>query len=492
MKLIFRGHDDRYAVEQSLLAFFPDERPVYEAAAPGEDHALVTLHSGERWTTATTQIVRQGKTARGISRVELADVNDEYERERLRQKALKLSFFKAAREITGISPSWGALTGIRPGKLAARMLEEGKSEGQVSRILRDTYYVSPERRRLALETAKAGLKAKAELQPNEISLYVGIPFCPTRCAYCSFVSASVEKSFGLIEPYLEVLEREITAAAQMVRETGLKIKSFYMGGGTPTTLTAKQMDRLLEHLNRSFDLSGCVEYCIEAGRPDTIDRDKLQVLLDRGADRISVNPQSLEDHVLRAIGRKHSAEDIRRTMELVASMNFPHVNMDLIAGLPEDTPEGFRRTLDQCLVYGADNITVHTLALKKGSRILLEGSKIPTAEEVGAMLDYANPTLRAHGFQPYYLYRQKYMSGSFENVGWCISGAEGLYNIYIMEELHSILSLGAGGSTKMVDPRRNRIERVFHAKFPTEYIQRVDKLEANLSAFRAFHESMLK
>ena len=492
MKLIFRGHDDRYAVEQSLLAFFPDERPVYESAAPQEDHALVSLHSGKTYTTATTRIVYRGKCARGISRVVIDPALDAYESERLRQKAVKLSFFKAAREITGMTPSWGALTGIRPGKIAARFLEEGKTEQQTDRVLRDTYFVAPERRRLAIETAQAGLKAKAQLQPNEISLYVGIPFCPTRCAYCSFVSASVEKSLGLIEPYLEVLHREITDAARMVNEAGLKIKSFYMGGGTPTTLSAPQMDRLLAHLNRSFDLSGCVEYCVEAGRPDTIDRDKLQVLLDRGADRISVNPQSLEDHVLRAIGRKHSAADIERTMELVAAMRFPHVNMDLIAGLPEDTPEGFCRTLDKCLSYGADNITVHTLALKKGSRILLEGSKIPTAEEVGAMLDYANPTLRAAGFAPYYLYRQKYMSGSFENVGWCISGAEGLYNIYIMEELHSILSLGAGGSTKMVDARRGRIERVFHAKFPTEYIQRPEKLEENLSVFRSFHEEMLK
>ena len=492
MKLIFRGHDDRYAVEQSLLAFFPDERPVYEDAAPGEDHALVSLNRGKTYTTATTRIVYGGKTARGLSRVVIDPALDEYECERLRQKAVKLSFFKAAREITGVTPSWGALTGIRPGKIAARFLEEGKSERQTDRILRDTYFVSPERRRLAIETAQAGLKAKADLLPNEISLYVGIPFCPTRCAYCSFVSASVEKSFGLMEPYLEALHREITDAARMVEDTGLKIKSFYMGGGTPTTLSAQQMDRLLEHLNRSFDLSGCVEYCIEAGRPDTIDRDKLQVLLDRGADRISVNPQSLEDHVLAAIGRKHSAADIERTMELVASMNFPHVNMDLIAGLPEDTPEGFRRTLDKCLTYGADNITVHTLALKKGSRILLEGSKIPEAHEVGAMLDYADPTLRDAGFAPYYLYRQKYMSGSFENVGWCISGAEGLYNIYIMEELHSILSLGAGGSTKMVDAKRGRIERVFHAKFPTEYIQRPEKLQENLEAFRSFHKEMLK
>ena len=490
MKLYFRGHDDRYAVEQSLLAFFPNERPVYD----GEDDncAWVNLSEGDRYTTATTKIVYQGKTARGMSREVIDKSLDSYEQERLRQKAVKLSFFKAAREITGVTPSWGALTGIRPGKLAARFLEEGKSPKQVDGILKDTYFVSPARRQLAIETAQAGLAAKADLQPNDISLYIGIPFCPTRCAYCSFVSASVEKSFGLMEPYLDALCQEITDAAQMVKETGLHIKSFYMGGGTPTTLSAQQMDRLLTHLNKHFDLSDCVEYCIEAGRPDTITREKLQVLLDHGTDRISVNPQTLEDHVLRAIGRKHTAKDIEDTMALAMSMGFPHVNMDLIAGLPEDTPEGFRRTLDKCLTYGADNITIHTLSLKKGSRILLEGLTIPSADDVAEMLDYANPTLRKAGFAPYYLYRQKYMSGSFENVGWCISGAEGLYNIYIMEELHSILSLGAGGSTKMVDPTNNRIERVFHAKFPNEYIQRPEKIAANLAAFRAFHENMKK
>lgn len=490
MKLYFRGHDDRYAVEQSLLAFFPNERPVYD----GEDEncAWVNLSQGEKYTTATTKILYQGKTARGISREVIDPALDTYEQERLRQKAVKLSFFKAAREITGITPSWGALTGIRPGKLAARFLEEGKSPEKVDKILKDTYFVSPARRQLAIESAQAGLAAKADLQLNDISLYIGIPFCPTRCAYCSFVSASVEKSFGLMEPYLDALCQEITDAAQMVKETGLHIKSFYMGGGTPTTLSAQQMDRLLTHLNKNFDLSDCVEYCIEAGRPDTITRDKLQVLLDHGTDRISVNPQTLEDHVLRAIGRKHTAKDIEDTMALAMSMGFPHVNMDLIAGLPEDTPEGFRRTLDKCLTYGADNITIHTLSLKKGSRILLEGLTIPSAEDVAEMLDYANPTLRKSGFAPYYLYRQKYMSGSFENVGWCISGAEGLYNIYIMEELHSILSLGAGGSTKMVDAKNNRIERVFHAKFPNEYIQRPEKIAANLAAFRAFHENMKK
>lgn len=489
MKLTFRGHDDRYAVEQSLLAFFPEERPVYEGE-DGPRHAEVTLHQGAVYATGVTALTYDGKTARASARVSLAGAADEYERERLRQRALKLSFFRAARDITGATPSWGALTGIRPAKLVRTMLEEGYTPARADRDLRDVYCVSPARRRLALESAQAGLRAKRGLKPNDISLYIGIPFCPTRCAYCSFVSASVEKSFALIPPYLEALTAEVEAAGRMVRETGLRVKSFYMGGGTPTTLSAGQMDALLTAVNKAFDLSGCVEYCIEAGRPDTIDREKLQVLLDHGADRISVNPQSLEPQVLRAIGRQHSPEDIERAMTLATSMGFPHVNMDLIAGLPADTPEGFRRTLDKCLTFGADNITVHTLSLKKGSRILLEGLPIPTAEAVAEMLDYADPALRARGFAPYYLYRQKYMSGSFENVGWCISGAEGLYNIYIMEELHSILSLGAGGSTKMVDAQRNRIERVFHPKFPLEYIQRPEKLAENLESFRRFHESM--
>ena len=490
MKLTLIGHDDRYAIEQSLLAFFPDERPAY--AGEEENYAVSRLTSAPIYTTATTTIVFDGKTGRGVSRVRISPDLDEYEQERLRQRVVKLSFFKAARDITGITPAWGALTGIRPGKLASQLLEKGKTPAEVDSIFRDTYFVSRSRRRLALETAQAGLAALRGLAPNDISLYVGIPFCPTRCAYCSFVSQSVEKSFHLMEPYLDALCQEITAAAQMVQETGLHVKSFYMGGGTPTTLSAQQMDRLLTHLNRKFDLRDTVEYCVEAGRPDTITRDKLQALLDHGVDRISVNPQSLSDTVLRAIGRRHTAADIEAAMELAAAMRFPHVNMDLIAGLPADTPDGFRNTLDRCIAFGADNITVHTLALKKGSRLMLEGQPIPTAEDVAAMLDYTDPTLRAAGFSPYYLYRQKYMSGSFENVGWCISGAQGLYNIYIMEELHSILSLGAGGSTKMVGLQSGEIRRVFHAKYPQEYIARPEKVAENLNAFRLFHEKERK
>jgi len=487
MRLIFEGHDYRYAVEQSLLAFFPNERPVYD----GEDasSARVTLTEEDQTAYAVTVLAADGKTAEGAARTDLTGGLDDYARERLRQRAVKLSFFEAARTLTGITPAWGALTGIRPAKLAAGLLEEGRSEEETDRILRDTYYVSDSRRALCLPCAKAGLEAKRGLAPDEISLYVGIPFCPTRCAYCSFVSNSVEKSFHLVEPYLQALLAEVDSAAEMVKELGLRVRSFYMGGGTPTTLTADQMDRLLGRLSEAFDLSHTVERTVEAGRPDTITAEKLAVLKKNGVTRVSVNPQSMDDRVLAAIGRRHSGDDIRSAMELVARSDFPHVNMDLIAGLPEDTPERFRRTLDEVIAFGTDNITIHTLSLKKGSRITLEGTRIPTVDEVSAMLDYAAPTLGAAGFGPYYLYRQKYMSGSFENVGWCRPGGTGWYNIYIMEELHTILSLGAGGSTKMVDPAKNHIERVFNLKYPQEYIQRPEKITANQDAFRAFYHN---
>ena len=313
MKLIFQGHDYRYAVEQSLLAFFPDERPVYE----GEDDlgtAHVTLTGENDIYKAVTELSADGKTARGESSLDISDAKDEYERERLLQRIVKLSFFEAARTLTGVTPAWVALTGIRPAKLAATIMDEVGTAEETDRILRDTYFVSEPRRRLAIECAKVGLDAERDLAPNDISLYLGIPFCPTRCAYCSFVSNSVEKSFHLVEPYLEALFREIDSAAALVRDLGLNIKSFYMGGGTPTTLTADQMSRLLERLNTRFDLSRVVEYTVEAGRPDTITMDKLLALKNGGVSRVSINPQSMEDAVLAAIGRRHSSDDIRAAM----------------------------------------------------------------------------------------------------------------------------------------------------------------------------------
>ena len=489
MKLELRGHDERYVVEQSLMNLFPGEKPVYEPIVPGDDSwAVITVQEEPAHCRVTVELSHQGKTAPYSLDVPLSGTA--FQQEGQRRHAIGRCFFLAARAVTGDTPPWGMLTGVRPDKPATWALAEGRAPEDVRAMLEQAYFVTPDRAALAVETGAAALAVSRDLAPRDIAVYVGIPFCPTRCAYCSFVSQSVEKSFALVEPYVDALVAEIRAGGEMVRRAGLRVRTFYMGGGTPTTLTAGQMDRVLSAWEASFDRDGCREVTVEAGRPDTITADKLAVLQSHGVTRISVNPQTMEDHVLRAIGRRHTAAAIDEAMELVGRYHFPHVNMDLIAGLPADSPEGFCRSLDRCLDYGTDNVTVHTLALKKGSRILLEGLPVPGPEDVAAMLDYAAPTLRGRGYAPYYLYRQKYMSGSFENIGWSHPGAQCLYNIEIMSELCSILSFGAGGSTKMVVPGTNRIQRAFNPKYPKEYIERPEKCLANQAEFAAFYASL--
>ena len=489
MKLVLNGHDERYVVEQSLMALFPGELPVYEPICPGDDDwAVVTLAEEAEGCRITVELALGGKSASRTLTAPLSGTD--FEKEGQRRHAMARCFFLAARDVTGATPPWGMLTGVRPDKPVTWALAEGKSPEEARKMLEKEYFVTPERSALALETGETALRAIRRLSPRDIDIYVGIPFCPTRCVYCSFVSQSVEKSFALVPPYVEALAAELRAGGEMVRRAGLRVRSFYMGGGTPTTLTAEQMDTVLTAFESSFDLTDCTERTVEAGRPDTITPEKLAVLRSHGVDRVSVNPQTLEDRVLAAIGRRHTAEDIRRAMDLVGRYGFAHVNMDLIAGLPEDTAEGFCRSLDGCLTMGADNITVHTLALKKGSRILTEGLRVPGPETVTEMLDYAAPVLRGAGYHPYYLYRQKYMSGSFENTGWCRPGAECWYNVDIMSELCSILSFGAGGSTKMVEFGTNHIQRVFNVKYPKEYIERPEKCLANQAAFAAFYETL--
>ena len=489
MKLVLQGHDERYVVEQSLMNLFPGELPVYEPILPGDDTwAIISLREEDSRCHVTVELSIHGKAAPYSLDCPLSGTD--FEKEGQRRHAVARCFFLAARAVTGVTPPWGMLTGVQPDKPVTWALAEGKSPDQARAMLEDEYFVTRSRADLALETGAMALRASRRLAPKDIDLYVGIPFCPTRCAYCSFVSQSVERSFSLVPPYVDALIEEIKAGGRMVREQGLRVRAFYMGGGTPTTLTAEQMDQVLTAFEESFDILPCEEITVEAGRPDTITAEKLAVLKSHGVTRVSVNPQTMEDHVLRAIGRCHTAGDIDRAMELVAKYGFPHVNMDLIAGLPEDTPEGFRRSLDACLGFGTDNVTVHTLALKKGSRILLEGLSIPGPEAVAEMLDYAAPVLRSAGYAPYYLYRQKYMSGSFENIGWCRPGGECWYNIDIMSELCSILSFGAGGSTKMVEPGTNHIERVFNLKYPKEYIERPEKGLANQAAFAEFYNKL--
>ena len=488
MKLYYRGHDYKYAAEQMLLTLFPTERPEYADAppGPGEDALVLSLSRGETWATATAALIWGGKEYRAARRCRVSELTGQLSADRALQRILKLAFYDAGTAALGKEPPWGALTGVRPVKIPAKAMLAGATPAQAERVLRDTYRVSPGRRKLAMDCAQASLAAQRSLGEHEVSLYVGIPFCPTRCAYCSFVSADVGRALKLIDPFLDALSQEIRAAGAMLEGAGLKVRTVYFGGGTPTTLTAPQLDRLMGEIAEHIDLSACTEYTVEAGRPDTITAEKLAVLKRRGCDRVSVNPQSMSDAVLAAMGRAHRAADILGAFALVRESGIGCVNMDLIAGLPGDSADGFRASLDQVLSLAPENVTVHTLALKKGSRLMEGETPLPPGEDVAAMLDYAWAALRESGQIPYYLYRQKYMSGSFENVGWCLPGTESLYNICMMEELHTIVSLGGGGVTKLVDRNTGYIQRVANAKYPQEYIQKIDAICADKARVAEF------
>ena len=377
---------------------------------------------------------------------------------------------------------WGTLTGIRPSKVAEKLLVSGESVASVTEILKKKYFVQPNRIALCIEAALVALKFKDSLAPKDIALYIGIPFCPTRCAYCSFVSNSVERSFGYIDPFIEMLMQEINAISKLTYEMGLRIISVYIGGGTPTSLPEAALESIMSTLEKAFDFSGLREYTVEAGRPDTITEEKLDILTRHGAKRICINPQSMSQDVLSAIGRNHSPKDVTEAVKLVRKTGSA-LNMDIIAGLPSDSLSGFKKTLDTVVEFAPENITVHTLSLKKGSRIMLEGTDIPNGVQVGKMLDYASKQLRKSKYAPYYIYRQKYISGGFENTGWSQPGYEGIYNICMMDELCTVLALGGGGVTKIVT-RDGRIERIFNAKYPREYIMMTEKLKEKIGGVR--------
>ena len=476
MDIFLLDNDYKYAAEQMMLMLFPDERPAYPASAAGTERGrAVTLRlcRGETYTTAACDLTYDGRSERGCARIRTERLRDAVERPRLEQRILKLAFYRAAIALGVPKPEWGCLTGVRPAKLLAGLIHrDGLSEADAVRMLTDTFDVSKERASLALAAERAAAKAEATLAPEDVCLYIGIPYCPTRCAYCSFVSVDAPKLLKSIPDYLDALEREMRSTAAAVNAAGRRIVAVYVGGGTPTTLSAPELDRLLADTKACFDLSACREFTVEAGRPDTVTEDKLAVLVSHGVDRVSVNPQTMSDAVLETIGRHHTAAEVREAVAMVKKFPQLAFNMDLIAGLPGDTPETFAETVREVIALGAENITVHTLALKKGSRFLTEGTALPDGKAVGEMLGDAREKLEAAGYAPYYLYRQKFMSGSFENVGWTKPGYENLYNICIMEELCGILAVGAGGSTKLTAPG-GVVKRLMAPKYPREYMDRI-------------------
>ena len=492
MNIFLLDNDYKYAAEQMMLMLFPGERPVYPASVLDDGGArcvTLRLRYGRTYTTAICYLTYDGRHAKAYARIHTDRLGGALERPRQEQRLLKLAFYRAAISLGVPKPEWGCLTGVRPAKLLAGLIHrDGLSEAAAVRMLTGTFDVSKERASLALAAERAAAKAEATLAPEDVCLYIGIPYCPTRCAYCSFVSVDAPKLLKSIPDYLDALEREMRSTAAAVKAAGRRIVAVYVGGGTPTTLTAPELDRLLADTKARFDLSACREFTVEAGRPDTVTEEKLAVLVSHGVDRVSVNPQTMSDAVLEAIGRHHTVAEVREAVAMVKKFPQLAFNMDLIAGLPGDTPETFAETVREVIALGAENITVHTLALKKGSRFLTEGTALPDGKAVGEMLGAAREMLEAAGYAPYYLYRQKFMSGSFENVGWTKPGYENLYNICIMEELCGILAVGAGGSTKLTAPG-GVVKRLMAPKYPREYMDRIVQTCAEKDEIVRFYNS---
>lgn len=476
-----------YAAEQMMLTLFPGERPEYPETPPPTSHeednaAVFTLHREEDLASMSALVVRGNQRHSDAVWFLSKELDGPPEAVyHTLQRAVKQAFYRAGSPLLDHALPWGSLTGVRPTKLPTRALLKWDNPVWARKELEILYHVAPLRAELAVDCAQESVKAIQSLQKDEISLYIGIPFCPSRCVYCSFISAAVDKCLPLVEPFVEALCREIEATGALLRASGRAIRTIYMGGGTPTTLSAEQLDTVLTALEQHMDLSRCTEFTVEAGRPDTITPEKLAVLIAHRVGRVSVNPQSMEDAVLARMGRPHTGKDIQNAMEMVKKAGNFAVNMDLIAGLPGDSPEGFARSLREVIALEPQNITVHTLALKKGSRLMENPEELPTDQQVESMLNNAWAILREKGYSPYYLYRQKYMSGSFENVGWAKPGYASLYNILMMEELQTIVAVGGGGVTKLVWPADKastpgKIERLANPKYPQEYLCNIEKV----------------
>lgn len=392
------------------------------------------------------------------------------------RNAIKRGVMTALEKHTKKSLPWGILTGVKPVKIVRELYQNGMDRADIFDYMKEFYLLSDDKAQLLLRILQNQYALSSVRAPENVGIYLGIPFCPTRCVYCSF-TANVAKK-GEIERYLDALYKEIEAVSASMKETGLMTESFYIGGGTPTTLSASQLEGLLDKIFSSFDLSRCEEFTVEAGRPDTITEEKLRVIRSFGIRRISINPQSMNEKTLEAIGRLHSPKQIREAYEMARKAGIEIINMDLIAGLPDEELADFKRTLDIVTELNPENITIHTLALKRASRLMEEDSEFNYREvdKLSKMVALSQGMMDEAGYEPYYLYRQKYMVGNFENIGYAKPGTECVYNIKTMDERQTMIALGAGGISKRFYPEENRIERAANVSNYEIYIERIDEM----------------
>lgn len=473
IRLNLVGNDYKYELENIIRLFYPNQQVSEQSGdfmyitAKIKDDNLSVLVKCERGSFYKDEIV-----------------NDKRDYER----TLCFLLYQILSGLTGIKAGWGIQTGVRPVKLLRRLEERLGVNGAKDYFL-NKMLVSDEKYQLAKTVLDIQNPIIKSLDERSFSLYIGIPFCKSRCSYCSFVSHDITKSAKLIPDYVNLLCREIEEIAKIAKDLSLTLKTVYIGGGTPTAVSAQSLAQIMKSVNGAFDLSALQEYTVEAGRPDTIDEEKLHVIKTLGADRISINPQTLNDNVLQNIRRNHTAEQFYNAYNLAVAEGFENINTDLIAGLPTDTVESFVNTVNDIIALYPSNITVHTLSIKRSSRLVYKNQAEYDAKggTVSQMLEYSNRTLAENGYLPYYMYRQSRMAGNNENIGWAQQGSHSLYNIYIMEEIQTILAAGGGASTKLVDLSGGRIERIFNYKYPYEYISGFDEILNRKKAIYDFY-----
>lgn len=491
MKLTVNGDINSFYVQTLCMIFFPGERFV-ENQEITEDTPImeVTVVNNDAASYAKATLTLNGKTAQAEKTVEFVP-------ERTKQRTAKIAagnvVLAVGSEILGYRPSWGMLTGVRPSKVAMEMLLNGNSKTKVRKILNNDYFVIPKKAALATDIARREQKIIGNPDIKDCSIYISIPFCPSRCSYCSFVSYTTPKLLSLIPAYLDKLCADLDVMLNTVNELKLNLKTIYIGGGTPTILSVDQLERLLSLIDNKVDIYSLEEFTLEGGRPDTITAEKLAVAKKHGVTRISVNPQSLNEQVIKAIGRSHSIEDFYRAYDIAVESGIDIINTDLIAGLPGDNFKYFSATFDKIVALEPQNITVHTFCVKKASDILTQNQNVYSIKggDVGKCVDYSQLRAQAAGYLPYYMYRQKNTVGNYENVGFAQEGTEGLYNVYMMEEVHSILAVGAGAVTKLVEYHpanisSTKINRYFNPKYPYEYLDN-HSIASTIDAIKEFY-----
>lgn len=478
MIILVKNHPYRYDMENISTIFFPYEKiRIFENSCDETDPVMVITEIQD-YVLSVDASVYDKRKKESVA----ADCETDM------QNALSILLYHVLSEILEIEYPWGLLYGVRP---ARRMhaLTDSLSEEEAKRVFRDKYLVNHEKTELAVSVMHSENKIIALSDCKSFSLYISIPFCPTRCSYCSFVSHAIENTVKLVDPYVDLLIREIEETAVYARLLNLRLETVYFGGGTPTTLSAKNLSRLFEAIEKNFDLSTVREYTVEAGRPDTVTRDKLLALKSAGVSRISINPQSFNDAVLKTIGRQHTSSQTVSAFELARNCGFDNINMDFIAGLPGDTMESFEKSLCKGISLDAESITVHTLSLKSGAYMATKESAFDSSPKkiVASMVDFSSKQLTKHNYHPYYMYRQGKSLGNLENVGWCKNGYDCLYNVFMMDETHTVLAVGAGAVIKLKDPKSGKIERVYNYKYPYEYIDRFDEILKRKQSITRFY-----